>query len=39
MVANRTIVVSEDTYNRLKAMKIVDREPFNDVIKRLLEKP
>ena len=33
----KTIVVDYDVYKQLQKLKVVDREPFNDVIKRLLK--
>jgi predicted CopG family antitoxin len=34
----KTIKISEETYHKLKRMKIVPEESFNSVIKRLIEK-
>jgi len=34
---NKLVRIKESTYGRLAAKKIVPREPFNDVIERLLD--
>ena len=38
MTKEKTIKISEETYHKLKKMKIVPEESFNSVIKRLIEK-
>jgi predicted CopG family antitoxin len=32
-----TIQISDENHQRLKERKVVDREPFNDVVERLLD--
>jgi predicted CopG family antitoxin len=34
----KTIKVSEETYEKLKKMKIIKEESFDSVIKRIIEK-
>lgn len=38
MVANKTIVISEDTKQRLELLKIIDQDTMDNVIGRLLDK-
>ena len=38
MPASETIVVSKETKERLKSLKIIDQDTFDNVIKRLLDK-
>jgi predicted CopG family antitoxin len=37
MVSNKTIVISQDTKERLEFLKIIPQEPFDAVIRRLLD--
>ena len=34
----KTVKVTDETHARLRERKVVDREPFNDVIERLLDE-
>jgi predicted CopG family antitoxin len=38
MIKEKTIKISEETYKKLKKMKIIKEETFDSVIKRLIEK-